>query len=73
MPKMRLSKTQYLRGLPCPKSLWLSFFRPDLRTPVSPGLAHIFEQGRGLLEGIGAAPVTQGCAGVSGSGGHLYD
>jgi hypothetical protein len=47
---MRLSKTQYLRGLQCYKSLWLNRFRPDLRAPVSPGLAHIFDQGRRIGE-----------------------
>ncbi len=47
---MRLSKTRYLRGLQCLKSLWLHQFRPDLCAPVSPGLAHIFDQGRQVGE-----------------------
>jgi len=47
---MRLSKSQYLRGLQCPKSLWLHNFRPDLRAHVSPGLQHIFDQGRRIGE-----------------------
>lgn len=47
---MRLSKTKYLRGLQCLKSLWLQQFRPDLRAPVSPGLEHIFAQGRQVGE-----------------------
>jgi hypothetical protein len=47
---MRLSKTRYLRGLQCPKSLWLQQFRPDLRAAVSPGLQHIFDQGRRVGE-----------------------
>jgi len=47
---VRLSKTQYLRGLQCHKSLWLHHFRPDLRAPVSPGLQHIFDQGRAVGE-----------------------
>ena len=47
----RLSKSQYLRGLQCPKSLWLHNFRPDLRAPASPGVQHVFDQGHkvGLL------------------------
>ncbi|MCX5797538.1 MAG: DUF2779 domain-containing protein [Elusimicrobia bacterium] len=47
---MRLSKTQYIRGLQCLKSLWLHHFRPDLRVPVSPALQRIFEQGRAVGE-----------------------
>jgi hypothetical protein len=47
----RLSKSQYLRGLQCHKSLWLHNFRPDLRGLASPGAQHIFDQGHevGLL------------------------
>jgi len=48
--KRRLSKSQYLRGLQCLKSLWLHNFRPDLRTPPSPGLRHVFDQGRKVGE-----------------------
>ena len=29
---MRLSKTQFIRGLQCPKSLWLYKYKPSLRT-----------------------------------------
>ena len=47
---MRLSKTNYLRGLQCRKSLWLHHFRPDLRAPVSPALQRIFDQGRSVGE-----------------------
>ncbi|MDD5627568.1 MAG: DUF2779 domain-containing protein [Elusimicrobia bacterium] len=47
---MRLSKTRYLRGLQCLKSLWLHNFRPDLRAPVSPALQRIFDQGRQVGE-----------------------
>jgi hypothetical protein len=47
---MRLSKTQYLRGLQCRKSLWLYHFRPELRAQASPGLEHIFAQGRRIGE-----------------------
>jgi hypothetical protein len=45
---VRLSKTHYLRGLQCHKSLWLHHRRPDLRAPVSPALQRIFDQGRAV-------------------------
>ncbi|MFA6003264.1 MAG: DUF2779 domain-containing protein [Elusimicrobiota bacterium] len=41
----RLSKSQYLRGRQCLKSLWLYNYRADLRTLPSPGLQRIFDQG----------------------------
>jgi hypothetical protein len=47
---MRLSKSRYLRGLQCRKSLWLDQFRPDLRAPVSPALQRVFDQGRAVGE-----------------------
>ncbi|MBI5241428.1 MAG: DUF2779 domain-containing protein [Elusimicrobia bacterium] len=47
---MRLSKSRYLRGLQCRKSLWLDHYRPDLRAPVSPALQRVFDQGRSVGE-----------------------
>lgn len=46
-----LSKSQFTRGLQCPKSLWLYRERKDLRDEVSPYQQAIFDQGTqvGLL------------------------
>jgi hypothetical protein len=46
-----ISKSQYLRGLQCPKALWLHRNRPDLKPEVSPTLQHRFDSGHevGLL------------------------
>lgn len=32
----RISKSQYLKGIQCPKALWLYRNRPDLRPEISP-------------------------------------
>ena len=46
-----LSKSQFIRGLQCHKSLWLYRHRPEERTPPSPYLQAIFDRGTnyGLL------------------------
>ena len=46
-----ISKSQYLKGLQCPKALWLYRHRPDLKPEVSPALQHLFDSGHevGLL------------------------
>jgi hypothetical protein len=46
-----ISKSQYLRGLQCPKALWLYRNRPDLKPEISPTLQHRFDSGHevGLL------------------------
>jgi hypothetical protein len=46
-----ISKSQYLKGLQCPKALWLHCNRPDLKPEVSPTLQHRFDSGHevGLL------------------------
>lgn len=46
-----ISKSQYLKGLQCPKALWLYRHRPDLKPKVSPALQHLFDSGHevGLL------------------------
>ena len=41
----RLSKSQYLKGLQCPKALWLYRHQPDLATPVSELKQWIFDSG----------------------------
>jgi hypothetical protein len=40
-----LSKSQFIRGLQCPKSLYLYKTRPDLRDPVSQAQEAIFQSG----------------------------
>jgi len=40
-----LSKSQFLRGLQCCKSLWLYRNRPELRTPPDEAQQAIFETG----------------------------
>lgn len=47
---MRLSKSQYVRGLQCPKSLWLYRHRRDLIPEVAPSLQMIFDQGHAIGE-----------------------
>ena len=46
-----ISKSQYLKGLQCPKALWIYRHRPDLKPEVSPVLQHLFDSGHevGLL------------------------
>ncbi len=41
----RLSKTRFLSGLRCPKSLWLDCHEPDLADPVDEGRQALFDQG----------------------------
>jgi len=48
--RRRISKSQYLRGLQCLKSLWLHNFQPQLRAPLGPGLRHILDQGHKVGE-----------------------
>ncbi|OGS00260.1 MAG: hypothetical protein A2V88_12240 [Elusimicrobia bacterium RBG_16_66_12] len=43
-----LSKSQYVRGLQCPKSLWLYRNRKDLIPPSPPGLQRNFDQGHAI-------------------------
>ncbi len=46
-----ISKSQYLKGLQCPKALWLYRRRPELNPEVSPALQQLFDSGHevGLL------------------------
>ena len=41
----RLSKSQYLKGLQCPKALWLYRHRPDLAPPISEQKQWLFDSG----------------------------
>ena len=41
----RLSKSQYLKGLQCPKALWLHRHRPDLVPPISEQKQWLFDSG----------------------------
>lgn len=42
---MRLSKSQYIRGLQCHKSLWLNRHRRDLLPETPPSLQSLFDEG----------------------------
>lgn len=62
----RLSKSSFLRGLQCEKSLYLSRYRPELRDEIDSAQEQIFNQGssvgmlaRGLFAG-GVAADTEG-------------
>lgn len=50
MADMRLSKSQYMRGLQCHKSLWLYRHRRDLIPETPPSLQRIFDQGHRIGE-----------------------
>jgi hypothetical protein len=41
----RLSKSQYLKGLQCPKALWLHRHRPNLAPPISEQKQWLFDSG----------------------------
>ena len=41
----RISKSQYVKGVRCPKMLWLYRHRPDLAPEISEGKQHIFDTG----------------------------
>jgi hypothetical protein len=51
MASSYLSKSRFIRGLQCHKSLWLLNYKPDLRTPPDPSQQAIFDMGTevGLL------------------------
>lgn len=42
---LSLSKSQYIRGLQCPKSLWLHKLNPELRDAVDQGRQAVFDSG----------------------------
>ncbi len=41
----RISKSQYLKGVQCPKALWLYRHRPDLAPEIPEGRQYIFDTG----------------------------
>ncbi|MFZ5796850.1 MAG: DUF2779 domain-containing protein [Thermodesulfobacteriota bacterium] len=45
MAVTRLSKSQFIRGLQCPKSLWLYKYKPELRQGPDEALQAIFDTG----------------------------
>ena len=46
----RISKTQYLMGLQCPKRLWLYNHRRDLVPPPDAALQGLFDEGHAVDE-----------------------
>jgi hypothetical protein len=42
---LRISKSQYLKGIQCPKALWLYRHRPDLYPEISESQQHLFDTG----------------------------
>jgi hypothetical protein len=44
----RISKSQFMMGLQCPKRLWLYNYRKDLVPPVGPEQLQLFDQGRAI-------------------------
>jgi hypothetical protein len=46
----RISKSQYLKGIQCPKTLWLYRHRPDLKPEVSEAQQHLFDTGHEIGE-----------------------
>jgi hypothetical protein len=46
-----ISKSSFIRGMQCPKSLWLHFYRPEERDEISESQQQIFDNGHnvGLL------------------------
>ena len=46
----RISKSQYLRGIQCPKALWLYRNRPDLTPEISEAQQRIFDTGHEIGE-----------------------
>ena len=46
----RISKSQFMMGLQCPKRLWLYNFRKELLPPVDPATQHLFDEGHRVDE-----------------------
>ena len=62
-PIKRLSKSQYLKGLQCPKALWLFRHQPDLAPPISEQKQWLFDSGHEV------GTLAQACF----ENGHLID
>jgi len=43
-----ISKSSYIRGMKCPKSLWLHFFQPEERDEISESQQNIFDTGHNV-------------------------
>lgn len=50
MDKTFLSKTSFIKGLQCPKQLWLYKHHPEWRDPISPHLQRLFDTGHAIGE-----------------------
>ena len=50
MNQSTISKSQYLKGLQCPKALWFYRHRKDLKQPVDPATQALFDAGNELGE-----------------------
>ena len=48
--KYRLSKSTFIRGLQCEKSLYLYKYHYKLKDPTSPSLQAVFNQGTNVLK-----------------------
>lgn len=46
--QVRISKSQYIKGLQCPKALWLYRRRPELAAPVTEAQQHLFDSGHAV-------------------------
>ncbi len=46
--QVRISKSQYIKGLQCPKALWLYRHRPDLAAPVTDAKHRLFDSGHAV-------------------------
>lgn len=49
LPKW-ISKTKWMRGFQCPKSLYLTLYQKELEPPVTPQLQALFDQGNAVTE-----------------------
>ncbi len=47
---MKISKSQFIKGHQCPKALWYSLYRKDLKPPVSVAQQKLFDQGHEVGE-----------------------
>ena len=46
----RISKSQYLKGIQCPKALWFYRHRPDLKPEITEAQQHLFDTGHEIGE-----------------------
>ena len=46
----RISKSQYLKGVQCPKALWFYRHRPDLKPEITEAQQHLFDTGHEIGE-----------------------